>query len=1254
MSYVANRGTNTTTSVASSLGVTTTGAIASGAKIAVAAVYNNILSASDASISGGGLTWRKVTTLPFGSAAFYLTVFEADAPSGLASGSSITVTPNNSVTRMDVTVDEWSGIHTGALTAFTNTGNDQNPAATGTSILSTDGLAMYVGYGQPVVGADWTAASGWTLDQVLSSGGAGTVGLISQHRNSGASGTVTPTMTTTDAGGQWGAVFLQLGSSSTVLSRGLSETISISDSIKKSAGRVLTESISISDSVTGEARGWRTVGGTSFDRATYGILAGLRTRAADDATMMLTKADLGTDDRADGASVTIQAESYAVGGAVTTFAGQACVKETQDWVNDTFGFPHGSQFPHKSVEYTLPGGFQAGWYSFGWAVAFDAQGTFVILIEVNDQPVAIPGSFYSALSTYQPGGATGWITYDSISDEYLYYLHPGDRITVYFGHYNPDSWGGEAGQGMYLDYLQLTGHTASGGTVPTNWTNYSGKATVAHWDGAAWSTLAGLEADPDDIGESGILVGVVGVPAFDVASDGTIWAAYPSAGLIVTRKYTGGAWSTVSRIPYQAAVTNVNLDLRVLGTTPYLLVMTGNPFTASTYYKAVAYSWSGSAWVQVGSPILSGAGAPGTQPIVGQIEFTPTGDPVAFLRYGSGSLGIFTYDTWRWTGSAWTNEGSFTGDVDANGATDVQIPHFATITAAGERWMILNEWDGVTGNGKVFAFKWNGGSGYSLSGTLNPDPAAWYLAPADISTDLHLDRPVIAFVKNPNSFAGPYWNAWYAQRWNGSSWQDVAGAGNTDPNAIDNTNLIAGGGSVLVAEYDMDAGTITLRTATGTGGVLTVSAGLTDNVPISDYILTTPPLAPQPPPIPLPTARPMHLPISKWTIVAYDKNGYPVGLIERPIQPKLLLTLNDIDTLTFTLPLDDEVGLDLEVPNTRIKVWRSVMGYDGNYIPVDENVPIFAGKLGAISEDGASGTATFTAFSPFFDLQFRYRWRVLRGPDAHGRYRWAPVAYNLSIPNLMWALIAYTNARGGGVGDTGIAQGILAGASALFPTTYDDYQIWQALQDIVTGANTGGFGLIDLNPVYYHADGDPTLMLFGTIPARGIYQPNAVLHYHTGLHNCTQMTRGMSINTGQTATFIRETSNNYAVFTEQWADPAHGFDHDYLRSEGLYEQPVQQQNVVTYNLLKQLALENLHQNVPPTSVVQPTIDPAMPPVFGRDFFIGDKLPVAAAKGRMKFASALRVHSVELDLSLNGNETCSPTLAEDPENVIPVP
>lgn len=421
--------------------------------------------------------------------------------------------------------------------------------------------------------------------------------------------------------------------------------------------------------------------------------------------------------------------------------------------------------------------------------------------------------------------------------------------------------------------------------------------------------------------------------------------------------------------------------------------------------------------------------------------------------------------------------------------------------------------------------------------------------------------------------------------------------------------------------------------------VATSSAGTTDSADVSFTTAAAPvppPPTPPPPPPPDPPPAPAPSPatagggqsatdaVIQWRFGFYDRwSGGLIGNLVEPKDPEMTFQWNGIDQGAVTVFIDDPILSRIATLGTVVKVWRQVPGWSR-----DPSVPDLCGILGPMSWAGATSQVKLTFFSPAWLLQARFLWADAAGVKAP--FVAAPAG------SMLAQMLAYTNKRG--------ATHITSGDAAAGPTfTIRPYpvgqQIWQALTDLC------GFE-IDLRPQYHHAVGDTDLMRLSFVPVRGTYRPSARIDYRIGRDNCDDAQVDFTPELGRTATFIHAEGEGGTPEFGDFAVPE-------VDTLGLLEKNVSYQDVQTFNLVRALAEEDLAQARQIPVTFTPTLSAVNPPVYGRDFEVGDLLPCAAQKGQLNFAQNLRAQTATLSRTDGGAERLTVTLATDYDKAVAV-
>ena len=396
--------------------------------------------------------------------------------------------------------------------------------------------------------------------------------------------------------------------------------------------------------------------------------------------------------------------------------------------------------------------------------------------------------------------------------------------------------------------------------------------------------------------------------------------------------------------------------------------------------------------------------------------------------------------------------------------------------------------------------------------------------------------------------------------------------------------------------------------------------------PIASYAWTV-----QSPATPIPVRAGLTAsPLVEWKMVLYDQNGTQIAPIEKFQNGKLTIDHNGIDGLSFDIFLDDRIAPMFSELSTYVKLWRTMEGY-----APDPGFPDFAGVVGPINDQGQARTASIQCWSPFYNLQARLVFTLLK----YG----FPLKTQDAVDQgqILWALLSYTNARH----TTHIEKGVIEPTVAR-RLKYDKGQvIWNAITDMTTL-----LGGVDIWPTYVHREGDPTLAKFNVGYVRGIFNPNARADYFTGTSNCVDMTRQSNVDIGNIATYIEEDGQGAASST--LVPFAFALDDNQIGSGvGLWEELDSNDNVSDEVLLQALANQQIQLKSRPTVTIQPTLSPVLPPWYRRHFDVGDVIPCAANRGRMRFEDNLRIFTAEMDLAPSGEETTTLTLAEDRQGVV---
>lgn len=363
----------------------------------------------------------------------------------------------------------------------------------------------------------------------------------------------------------------------------------------------------------------------------------------------------------------------------------------------------------------------------------------------------------------------------------------------------------------------------------------------------------------------------------------------------------------------------------------------------------------------------------------------------------------------------------------------------------------------------------------------------------------------------------------------------------------------------------------------------------------------------------------------EWRFGFYDRwSGNQLGTVVEPKDPQLTFGLNGIDSGQVTVFSDDPLLTRIGPLGTVVKVWRQTPDWSR-----DLAIPDLCGILGPISASGSSSTATLSFFSPAWMLQARF----LYGDAPGVKEPFAAVTAN----GMLAAMLDYTNNRGPTHITTDAAYTSVAFTERAYPK---GQQIWQAWVDLCALE-------MDLWPLYHHVAGDTDLVRYVFTPVRGVFRPSARVDYKTGFENCDDASVDFTPEIGNTATFIHGEGDGGVPEYGEFALP----EVDVI---GLMERNDSYQGVQTFDLVQALVQDSLSQARLLPGNFQPTLSAVNPPVYGRDFEVGDLLPCAGIWGNISFAANLRAQQATLKRTDGGAEILSLTLAPDYAQAVVVP
>jgi hypothetical protein len=396
----------------------------------------------------------------------------------------------------------------------------------------------------------------------------------------------------------------------------------------------------------------------------------------------------------------------------------------------------------------------------------------------------------------------------------------------------------------------------------------------------------------------------------------------------------------------------------------------------------------------------------------------------------------------------------------------------------------------------------------------------------------------------------------------------------------------------------------------------------------------------------------------------YDKDGIGISAldmnygqevssntIKHATSRTLNFNLNGIDSLNFSIYLDDPMALQIKRLRTFIKVWRSVYDDSGATIysdPSDE--PIFAGVVGGTLKSGQENLMSINCYSPLWRLQSRFHilnHYLKTNTDTDEEY---------TQSELMWKLIdLVNNAFGLANSDTGITQGTFSSGNdptvAPFFVAKGSNTWTNIFEEIMNRA-----GGVDIIPVYKHTDASSELMEFHTDEKRGDdISATMDFRYHTGTDdNLDGCSEEESPNPGEFANYLWAVGaggpNSGKVALEENIDD----DEDGYENIGIYMRRADFPDIKLIGSagppkthLRAIAEAEFAQSRVPKTNYEVTVSPAGGVYYKSDFQLGDVVMLNANKGALFVEDKKqRIYETSLSISDNNVETVSLLLADD--------
>jgi hypothetical protein len=413
----------------------------------------------------------------------------------------------------------------------------------------------------------------------------------------------------------------------------------------------------------------------------------------------------------------------------------------------------------------------------------------------------------------------------------------------------------------------------------------------------------------------------------------------------------------------------------------------------------------------------------------------------------------------------------------------------------------------------------------------------------------------------------------------------------------------------------------------------------------------------------------------EWIMRLYDLEGDPItaadysGAVSNQIKHatgrKLTLPLNGLDQLEFTLYLDDPMALQIVPLKTIVKLWRNVNDVENSLTwtqPATE--PTFAGVVQGTRKQGEQNTMNVAVMSPLWRLQFHFHllnhylvndFQITDVTDGAVGGNEDDLPWDQSA--LMWRLIDLINGAWPNQGShtriyrpTGTSPfWTKTVEEAPFPVAKGSYT-WQLVMEELLQQEGG----VDLVPEYFHTDGDPKLMYFDTAVRRGSdITATTSFDYHTGSHNCIDMSDDEEIIPGKFANYVWAVPQGGPNKVIRVAEDIVG---SYGRQEvGVYMKKIEKnvQSASAFGSANDPLQVGADSELALSKLPQRAIIATLSPVTETGFYyktnydLGDLVEINAAKGALSITGReQRVYIIELEMTDANTEIAKVTNSED--------
>ncbi|GAA4824043.1 hypothetical protein GCM10023331_05650 [Algivirga pacifica] len=326
--------------------------------------------------------------------------------------------------------------------------------------------------------------------------------------------------------------------------------------------------------------------------------------------------------------------------------------------------------------------------------------------------------------------------------------------------------------------------------------DYAGMVSIYEWDAGVWTKL-GNDLYGETASEwfgSAVALSADG-QRLAVAAHGYDSGAGENAGKVTVYAWNGSNWQSLgTSIEGTLAYGEIGSSL-ALSANGSRMVVGSTRYSAGETGEVNVYDWTGSSWVQVGTPFT---GSHAEDQLGNQVSIAADGNTIAMSAVwetntldSQGRVSVYT-----WNGTSWVKKGSdFYGE-----AAYYNLGRGLALSANGQRIAMSEPWyENAAGEvGRVMSYDWNGSTwgkvGADLVGETNLSLFGFKLALSGDGSTLVVGEPHYSNLEEQVGRVQVY-------QYNGTAWEQegVAIPGSTRKEQFGRAVGVSGNGSHMIA-----------------------------------------------------------------------------------------------------------------------------------------------------------------------------------------------------------------------------------------------------------------------------------------------------------------------------------------------------------------------------------------------------------------------------------------------------------------------